>query len=215
MKQLKIVLIIIGILAFVIVLDTLQALVFEINPLISWKVNLGDNNSIAKGILLDTYYCVDDYNKIDISWHFKSSKFSCPVYEKEDVSFMETTEEENNMIENIKIKVNDNVLDVELANTTAASALVQILRNQDITVEVDDYGSFEKVGSLPFSLPTSDIQITTTPGDIMLYQGDKITIFYESNTWSYTRLGKIVGVSNEEIKSIIGKDSTSIVLSLN
>lgn len=214
MKQLKIFFIIISVLVGVIVIDTLLAIVFEINPLISFEERFESGSRVAKGILVDTYYCVDDKEKTNVSWHFKTSKFTCPIYEKEKVFFMEDIEEDF-MVDTIKMKVNEEVLNVKLEKNTAASVLVQILKNRDITIEVNDYGGFEKVGNLDFSLPMSDSQITTSSGDIMLYQGNKITIFYESNTWSYTRLGKIVGKTSEELKSIFGYRRTTIVFSLS
>lgn len=66
-----------------------------------------------------------------------------------------------------------------------------------LTVDMSDYGNFEKVGSLGQSLPTNDQSITTQPGDVILYQGNSITIYYGTNTWSFTRLGKIENTTRE------------------
>ena len=91
----------------------------------------------------------------------------------------------------LKIEVNGHTLTAKLADNTAAQKLAEMLKEAPLTLELNEYGSFEKVGALPHSLPTDDRRITTEPGDIMLYQGDKITIYYATNTWSFTPLGKI------------------------
>ncbi|MDE6235987.1 MAG: hypothetical protein K2M56_09585, partial [Muribaculaceae bacterium] len=77
-----------------------------------------------------------------------------------------------------------------------------------------DYGGFEKVGALPQSFPTSNTQITTMPGDIMLYQGNQMVIFYGSNSWSYTRLGKIDGATASNLRQFLGNGNITLVLSL-
>ena len=79
---------------------------------------------------------------------------------------------------------------------------------------LNEYGSFEKVGALPQSLPKDDERITTEPGDIMLYLGNQITIFYGTNTWSYTRLGRIDNVTQAELKEILGSGNVTVTLSL-
>ncbi|HIT59831.1 MAG TPA: hypothetical protein IAC33_01005 [Candidatus Fimousia stercorigallinarum] len=66
-----------------------------------------------------------------------------------------------------------------------------MMRESPITIRMSDYGGFEKVGSLGESLPTSDRQTTTEEGDIVLYSGNQIVIFYGANSWSYTRLGHV------------------------
>ena len=92
--------------------------------------------------------------------------------------------------ENLKLEViiGNAVYTATLADTTAAQEFAQML---PMTITLDDYGGFEKVGSLGKSLTTSNSQITTTAGDIVLYNGSNIVMFYGSNSWSYTRLGKI------------------------
>ena len=83
------------------------------------------------------------------------------------------------------------VWNVKLSDNSSAEALVQKLKEGPVTLLMHDYGSFEKVGELPFSLPRNDEQITTEPGDVILYQGNQITFYYDTNSWSFTRLGKI------------------------
>jgi hypothetical protein len=93
-------------------------------------------------------------------------------------------------------------------------ALKELLAEGNITIEMSDYGGFEKVGSLGRSLPRNDTRITSEPGDLILYQGNSFVIFYSPNTWSYTRLGKINDVSQDELRRILGSGNVTITLSL-
>lgn len=115
----------------------------------------------------------------------------------------------------IFITANGQTRQATLSDTRAAEELRQLLEKGDIRVSMEDYGGFEKVGDLPQSLPTDNRQITTTAGDIMLYQGRSIVIFYGSNSWSYTPLGKIDNATASEIRSFLSGESIEITLSLN
>ncbi len=99
-----------------------------------------------------------------------------------------------------------------LENNSSAEAL----KNQSVpfTVKMHDYGNFEKVGKLPFELPANDEQITTKPGDVILYQGDQITIYYGENTWSFTKLATINNVTKEELLSALGEGDVTVEFSL-
>ena len=112
------------------------------------------------------------------------------------------------------ISINDVQLAVNPADTEAARALMEHLQAGPVTVSLHAYGGFEQVGSLPWSLPTSDEQITTSPGDVMLYQGDQITIFTGSNSWAYTPLGSIEGATSEMLLEAFGGETAEITLSL-
>jgi len=123
---------------------------------------------------------------------------------------------ENTMPGQIKITVSGKTLPVNIESNEATKALVAALREASITFEAHDYGGFEKVGPLGRSLPTSDTQITTQAGDVILYSGNQIVLFYGSNTWSYTRLGKMQYGSLDELKSFLkaGEGNISVTLSL-
>ena len=112
----------------------------------------------------------------------------------------------------INLKVNNHVLKVKLEDNSAAKALMNKLKKGDVTIHAEDYGGFEKVGDLGFSLPRSDKYITTSAGDIVLYEGDEISLFYNSNSWSYTKLGKIQNI--KDLKKILGNGDVKLVLSL-
>lgn len=113
-----------------------------------------------------------------------------------------------------KIKVNGYTLKVKLANTKAAKALYSKLKKGDVTVEAEDYGNFEKVGDLGFSLPANDKYISTKAGDVVLYDSDQICLYYSTNTYDFTRLGKVTNISPDKLKSILGKGDVTYVLTL-
>ena len=98
---------------------------------------------------------------------------------------------EDTMPVEIKITVSGKSLPVKIEDNVATKALVAALREASITYEAHDYGGFEKVGGIGRTLPSGDSQITTQPGDVILYASDQIVLFYGSNSWSYTRIGKI------------------------
>ena len=114
----------------------------------------------------------------------------------------------------IKLKVNDAVFDVELENNSATQELMKTLKNGNVTINASDYGNFEKVGELGFSLPTSDENVNTAPGDIVLYQGNQISLFYDSHSWSYTKIGKIQNVDSNQLKNVLGSGDVKLTLSL-
>ena len=114
------------------------------------------------------------------------------------------------------LTINDNKIKVTLAENSSVSALVEILKKGDIVYTASDYGGFEKVGTLGHTLPTNDTQITTQAGDVILYSGNQIVLFYGSNSWSYTRLGKIEGYSVSELRSLLraGEGSVRVTIGL-
>lgn len=114
----------------------------------------------------------------------------------------------------IYLSANGKTRSVTLNDNAATAALKNLLKGGPATVSMSDYGSFEKVGALPQSLPTFNSQITTQPGDIMLYQGNQMVIFYGSNTWSYTPLGKIDNATASNVKEFLGDGTINVTLSL-
>lgn len=115
----------------------------------------------------------------------------------------------------LKISVNGTELTATLEDNSSAQALTELLKQGNITVDMSDYGNFEKVGNLPQSLPKNDEKITTVPGDIILYQGNKITIYYAENTWDFTKLGHINNITQEELKTLLGDGDVTVSLSIS
>lgn len=134
-----------------------------------------------------------------------------------EASHEERSEQEDVLMpETIKITVSGKSLPVKIVENEATKALVAALREASITYEADDYGGFEKVGPLGRSLPTGNAQITTQPGDVILYSGNQIVLFYGSNSWSYTRIGKMEYGTLDELKSFLkaGEGKIKVTLSL-
>ena len=106
---------------------------------------------------------------------------------------------------------------VTLVDNAATRALLEKLRQATVTVTLNSSGGFEIWGALGFSLPTSNQQMTAQPGDVILYNGSNICLFYGSNSWSYTRLGKIDGLSESELRTFLkaGESNISVTLSVD
>ena len=139
-----------------------------------------------------------------------------PPQEKPDDTGGNNGNNDTSMPTEIKITVSGKSLPVKIEDNAATKALVAALREASITYEADDYGGFEKVGALGRSLPTSNSQINTQPGDVILYSGNQIVLFYGSNSWSYTRIGKMDYGTLDELKSFLkaGEGKISVTLSL-
>ena len=118
----------------------------------------------------------------------------------------------------IKIGITSDIgnytLTATLADNSSAKAFYELLQISPVEIKMHDYGSFEKVGPLPQSLPRNDTQITTRAGDIILYQGNQITIYYDVNSWNFTKLGKVENVTQDGLKQILGKGNVTAVFSV-
>jgi len=114
----------------------------------------------------------------------------------------------------MNITIGDNVLTATLVENSSVDALKAALSESPITISMRDYGSMEKVGPLGMDLPRNDEQITTEAGDIILYQGNALVIYYAPNSWNFTRLGKMNHVTPEELREILGDGNVTVTLSL-
>lgn len=115
----------------------------------------------------------------------------------------------------LTISCGENVLEIHLADTVSARGLADRLVYGDITISMHSYGGFEMVGSLGFSLERSDVNMTTQTGDVVLYSGNQLVIFYESNSWAYTKIGHINGATRESLINFFASaDEAIITLSL-
>ena len=128
----------------------------------------------------------------------------------------DTSSDDSATINEMYLTINSNKLKVTLAKNSSVDALVALLRQGDITYTADDYGGFEKVENLGHTLPADDSKITTSSGDVILYSGNQIVLFYGSNTWQYTRLGRIEGYSSSQLRALLcaGEGKVQIVISL-
>lgn len=113
---------------------------------------------------------------------------------------------------NMKVQVGDAVFSATLEENEAVASFVEMMRENPVSIQMSDYFGFEKVGSLGTSLPASNSQTTTHAGDIVLYNGNQIVIFYGSNSWSYTRLGHMDDLTGWE--EALGSGDVTVTFSL-
>ena len=111
-----------------------------------------------------------------------------------------------------ELTVNGTPVTVEWEDNESVQALSELAEKQTLTLRMSMYGGFEQVGSLGKTLPRNDVQTTTSPGDIVLYSGNSIVVFYGSNSWSYTRLGKITGMTDSELAEMLGNGDVTLTI---
>ncbi len=124
----------------------------------------------------------------------------------------EESEEEENTEMRMKVQVGDCTFTAILENNAAVDALMEMMEEEPVVIQMSDYAGFEKVGPLGESLPANNSQTTTEAGDIVLYQGNQIVIFYGSNSWSYTRLGRIEDLTGW--KEALGSGDVTVTFSV-
>lgn len=119
------------------------------------------------------------------------------------------TTEETKMI----VQIGDKKFTATLCDNAAVKEFIGMMKESPVTIDMRDYSGFEKVGSLGRTLSAEDKQTTTEPGDIVLYSKNQIVMFYGSNSWSYTRIGKIDDLSGWE--EALGSGNITAVFSLD
>ena len=142
-------------------------------------------------------------------------RFSADSTQNDVAGWLDTlpiSEKENET--KMNIEVNGHLLTATLEDNSSAKAFAELIKSEPLTINMDDYANFEKVGKLPKNLPRNDEQIRTEAGDIILYQGNQITIYYDENTWNFTRIGKIDNITQSELKEILGTGSVSVTFSI-
>ena len=124
-------------------------------------------------------------------------------------AFAEASEEETEMT----VRINDTVVSVEWEDNESVAALRELMAEEGVLViSMSMYGGFEQVGSLGTDLPRADEQTTTQAGDIVLYAGDQIVVFYGSNSWAYTRLGRITDQTASQMKALLGNGDVTLMI---
>ena len=113
----------------------------------------------------------------------------------------------------LKLTIGDTPVEVDWEDNESVGSLRELVKNEPLTIQMSMYSTFEQVGSLGTSLPRNDVQTTTESGDIVLYSGNQIVVFYGSNSWAYTRLGKISDKTASELTDLLGNGDVSIMIS--
>lgn len=111
----------------------------------------------------------------------------------------------------MKIEIDGKAVPVIWKDNESVKALRNMVKDKPLEIKMSRYGGFEQVGSIGKALPSNDKETTTSPGDIVLYSSDQIVVFYGSNEWDYTRLGKI-NLSKNEIKTLLDKKNVTIII---
>ena len=125
--------------------------------------------------------------------------------ETEETSLPEPIAEEKLL----ELTINGTVIEAKWEDNETVTELLTNAKETPIVVSTTLYGGFEQVGSLPQSFPRNDVQMTTEPGDIVLYSGNQLVVFFSSNTWNYTKLGHI-NLAAEKLAGLLGGDSAVI-----
>ena len=133
--------------------------------------------------------------------------FSGTMYSQNSLANMENKK--------MQLFIENKAVTVEWENNASVNALMELCSATPLTIQMSMYGGFEQVGSIGANLPRDDKQTTTSAGDIVLYSGNQIVIFYGINSWAYTRLGKIKGLSSNELAELLGNGAVTIKISPN
>ena len=115
----------------------------------------------------------------------------------------------------LQMTIGNTPVSVDWEDNEAVEALKDLCRNQPLTIQMSMYGGFEQVGPIGTALPQNDMRTTTSAGDIVLYSGDQMVVFYGSNSWAYTRLGHITDKSTEDMADLLSNGDTVITISLS
>ena len=129
-----------------------------------------------------------------------------------DINYSSTT---STTASTMNITINGTTKVCTLVSNTSTTALLEQLAKGNITYEAHDYGNFEKVGITGFSFPQNNEDITTKPGDVILYQGTSICLYYDENNWDFTRLGKIEGITQSEMKTFVNAGGGNVTVTLS
>ena len=114
----------------------------------------------------------------------------------------------------LELAINGTSVSVKWEDNESVQEIRELAAKEPITVQMSMYGGFEQVGSLGSNITRNDAQTTTSAGDIVLYSGSNIVIFYGSNSWAYTRLGRITGMTDSELSELLGNGDVTLTLSI-
>ena len=124
----------------------------------------------------------------------------------------ETETEEHEMT--LQMTIGGTAVNVKWEENESVEALKALCRDGSLTIQMSMYGGFEQVGRIGRSLPRADVQTTTEAGDIVLYSGNQLVIFYGSNAWAYTRLGHVTDKTAQEMAELLGRGDVTVTIEL-
>ena len=201
---------------------------------ITWKLNStyanGESNGSMAGEHMTSFYYGYNIERVR-DWLFEQSKTGDKLRGEKTVNSTSDTNNINNANEmnnvneinivndvnknndNLKFLIDDVEVNVEWEDNDSVNAIKKLAKNGGLTITAHQYGGFEQVGEIGQSIVSNNVQMTTKPGDIVLYADSNIVVFYGSNSWSYTKLGRIVGKTDDELKKILSK--SNVVIKIN
>jgi hypothetical protein len=144
--------------------------------------------------------------KATITAKYKNKKYKCKVIVRAKAA---DTEEKQ-----LSLKLGDTKVTVDWKDNASVDALRELVKDKPLTIKMSMYGGFEQVGKLGTSLPRNDKETTTSAGDIVLYSGNQIVVFYGSNSWSYTGLGHITDQTASGMRKLLGNGDITLTISL-
>ena len=124
----------------------------------------------------------------------------------------EPSEHADEISVDLQMTIGSTPVSVDWEDNEAVEALKDLCRNQPLTIQMSMYGGFEQVGSIGTALPQNDMRTTTSAGDIVLYSGDQMVVFYGSNSWAYTRLGHITDKTQAELATLLSNGNVTVIL---
>lgn len=122
--------------------------------------------------------------------------------------------EQQNDERRLSLMLGETKVNVDWQDNESVSALKELVKDGPLTIQMSMYGGFEQVGRIGSSLPRNDKEMTTKSGDIVLYSGNQIVVFYGSNSWAYTKLGHITDQTEQGMRDLLGNGDIKLKLSL-
>ena len=167
-------------------------------------------SAICVAMMLSISACSDEGKASNEDQNMKSV-----TSQSENVD-VESSEDEMEVRETaMTMTIGDTKVNVAWEDNSSVDALKELVSSGPLSINMSMYGGFEQVGSIGQSLPREDKQTTTSSGDIVLYSGNQLVVFYGSNSWAYTRLGHISDKTDAEIEALLSKGDVTITLSIN
>ncbi len=130
----------------------------------------------------------------------------------EDTTTTDDSKEDEYMNKTIELKIDNQIVDVYWADNDSVKALKELAKD-GLTINMSEYGGFEQTGLIGKTIASNDLRIDVVPGDIVLYNSNQISIFYNNSSWSYTKLGHI-NLSKNELKDMLDTDSVVVTFTL-
>lgn len=172
---------------------------------VSWRSSKKSVASVSNGKIR-----AKKAGKAVITARYKGKRYRCRVTVKPKTVKPEQQDEERQL----SLMLGETKVNVDWLDNESVRALKELVKDGTLTIQMSMYGGFEQVGRIGTSLPRKDAQTTTSAGDIVLYSGDQIVVFYGSNSWAYTRLGKITDRTEAELEELLGSGNITITISL-